>query len=331
MNYSTKTLLFELDALVESDEIHKHTKRITEIIKLLPEQLRDKVKEAVVYDSGWLFCGADFASLEDRISALQSKDTNKLKVYTDGFDGHCLRAYSYFSESMPDIDPSSVDSINSIKDLYPDLRQLSKEPTFLLTYDGTWHGLVHNSGFTPEKAKMIESRFHDLYKESAQWKMGIIDQATKDGYVTVAFGLRVRTPVLSQTILNTSKTPYEARKEARSAGNALGQSYCMLTNRAGIEVQEIILESKYSEEILPSCHIHDAQYFLAKNTAKHIHFLNTHLVKAMEWQELPEIMHPQVKLGGELSVFYPSWAKEIHIPKNASIEEITNIARGNKP
>ena len=34
---------------------------------------------------------------------------------------------------MPDIDPTSVASINSIEDKYPDLRQLSKAPTFLLT------------------------------------------------------------------------------------------------------------------------------------------------------------------------------------------------------
>ena len=47
--------------------------------------------------------GLDFASLEDRISALTTKDVNKLRVYTDGFDGHCLRAYSYFKDKMPDI------------------------------------------------------------------------------------------------------------------------------------------------------------------------------------------------------------------------------------
>ena len=41
--------------------------------------------------------------VEDRISALTTKDTNKCKVYTEGYDGHCLRAYNYFGEKMPDI------------------------------------------------------------------------------------------------------------------------------------------------------------------------------------------------------------------------------------
>ena len=52
---------------------------------------------------GWLWVGLDYASLEDHISALVTKDPNKLKVYTDEYDGHCLRAYSYWTSLMPDI------------------------------------------------------------------------------------------------------------------------------------------------------------------------------------------------------------------------------------
>jgi DNAP len=42
--------------------------------------------------------------VEDRISALTTKDPNKLDVYIKGFDGHCLRAYAYFKDQMPDIE-----------------------------------------------------------------------------------------------------------------------------------------------------------------------------------------------------------------------------------
>ena len=34
---------------------------------------------------------------------MTTKDPNKLRVYTEGFDGHCLRAFSYFRDQMPDI------------------------------------------------------------------------------------------------------------------------------------------------------------------------------------------------------------------------------------
>ena len=39
------------------------------------------VKTIFQANDGWLFCGADFSSLEDKINALLTKDPNKLAVY----------------------------------------------------------------------------------------------------------------------------------------------------------------------------------------------------------------------------------------------------------
>ncbi len=61
------------------------------------------IKKCFSPPDGWLLLGADFSSLEDRISALTTKDPNKLKVYTDGLDGHSFRAYNYYEEQMPNI------------------------------------------------------------------------------------------------------------------------------------------------------------------------------------------------------------------------------------
>lgn len=61
------------------------------------------VKKIFGAPKGYVFCGADQRSLEDRISALTTRDPNKLRVYTEDYDGHCLRAYSYFGDQMPDI------------------------------------------------------------------------------------------------------------------------------------------------------------------------------------------------------------------------------------
>lgn len=286
-----------------------------------------KVKECFKAPPGWLFVGLDFASLEDRISALQTRDPEKLKVYLDGYDGHCLRAYAYFGELMPDIDPNSVDSINSIAKKYKSLRQDGKTPTFALTYAGTAYAIMDQCGWAKEKAQMVEQRFKKLYHTSIEYVADKIQQASKDGYVTVAFGLRVRTPILKKTILKTRSTPKEAEAEARTAGNALGQSYCLLNSRASNEFMGKVRKSEHRLLIRPSAHIHDAQYFMIPENLAIIMYMNEHLVKAVEWQDDPNIYHPKVKLGGELSIFTPSWAWEMELPNGVTEEEFHELAQ----
>lgn len=283
-----------------------------------------KIKKCFEAPPGWIFCGLDFASLEDRISALTTKDPQKLKVYTDGYDGHSLRAYAYFGEQMPDIE-DTVESINSIQHKYKSLRSDSKAPTFLLTYGGTYMGLMKNCGFPEEKAKLTEKRYHDLYVVSDMWVQAKLDEAAKTGYVTAAFGLRVRTPLLAQVLRGTCKTPYEAEAEGRTAGNALGQSWCLLNNRAGSEFMRKVRASEFRLDIRPCIHIHDAQYFMIRDNMDTLQYTNKHLVEAVNWQDHPDIAHPEVGLGGELSLFYPTWANEIEIPNHATPEEVHQI------
>jgi DNA polymerase-1 len=274
---------------------------------------------------GWIFCGLDFASLEDRISALTTKDPQKLKVYTDGYDGHCLRAHAYFGDKMPDIDPNSVESINSIETKYKDYRQDSKAPTFALTYQGTFSTLMKNCGFTLTLAMAIEAAYRSLYHVSIKWVQDRLDQAAKDGYVTAAFGLRVRTPRLAQVVRGTSRTPKEAEAEGRTAGNALGQSWCLLNTRACVEFMGGVRESQYRLDIRPVSHIHDAQYYLVREDIGCLSYMNEHLVKAVQWQDHPDIWHDEVKLGGEVSVFFPTWAEEITIPNGANEDQIIEL------
>jgi DNA polymerase-1 len=268
--------------------------------------------------------GADFDSLEDKISALTTRDPNKLKVYTGGYDGHSLRAFAYFRDQLPGI-IDTVESINSIADKFPKLRQKSKEPTFLLTYGGTHHGLVINSGFKKLEALGIERNYHELYKVSDDWVQAKLIEATKNGYVTLAFGLRLRTPILAQSILTSTSVPYEAKAESRTAGNALGQSYGLLNSRAAIEMQQRVWDSPYALDILPICAIHDSQYFSVSDNAECIEWFNNNLIECMSWTGLPEIQHGIVKISATAEIFYPSWEVSTKLPNRSTQAEITTI------
>lgn len=222
---------------------------------------------------------------------------------------------------------AEVEIINSIKHSHKDLRQKSKTCTFALTYGGTPQTLVKNQGFSLEEAEQIYNAYHELYKESDEWVNKKLESAEQKGYVDVAFGLRVRTHKIKQALMGTSKTPHEAEAERRTAGNALGQSYGLLNTRAGIEFNEKVRNSPYREYIKPTAQIHDAQYFLIRDLPEVVLWVNKELNIAVSWQDEPGIRHPDVHLGGELSIFYPDWAHELVLPNELTEEKLIELVK----
>lgn len=283
------------------------------------------IKECFGFNiSGWLFGGADFNSLEDMISALTTRDPNKMKVYLDGYDGHCLRAYSYYGHQMSDIQ-DTVKSINSIKTKYPDLRQRSKNVTFALTYQGTSHTLINNLGLPKNEAITVEKNYHKLYKISDEWVNTRIQDATKNGYVTGAFNLKLRTPLLQMN--GPGKLHHKAAAEGRTAGNMLGQSYGMLNSRAANEFRERVWDSPYRYDILFCGQIHDAQYLIWRNTVAITKWVNDNIIDCMEWVGLVELQHPVVKIGAELDVFYPNWSQATTLKNGMTKQAIFNLCK----
>lgn len=270
---------------------------------------------------GWIFVGADFNALEDRIDALKTKDPNKLAVYTKGFDGHSWRACFYFSDIITGIDIQDPVSVKTVGKLFPQQRQDAKAPYFALTYQGTYKTLVKNCGFSVEVAKQIYTGHHTMYIVAKQATDEKIALACKQGYLDVAFGVRVRTPLLYRYGLSLSAS----QAEARSVGNAWGQSYGLLNTRAGIAFNRQARAE--SREVYPCAQIHDAQYFLARKEPELIHWVNQRLTHEMKWQEIEEIKHPEVGLSGELDVFRFSWAKGHTLKNDATLADVRNVLR----
>ena len=254
----------------------------------------------------------------DRISITQVSNT-------EGYDGHCLRAAYYFNIPVNLNDPKAV---NALKKTHPKERQESKAPTFALTYAGTWTTLVKNCGFSETQAKQIEANYHELYKESDDWAKQKLNLCCKQGYIDVAFGLRIRTPLLAKSVLGNSKTLREAEAEARSVGNAIsGQSYGLLNNRAAIAFMNRVWASEFKYDIFLVALVHDAVYVIMRDNVRVVEWVNKILIKEMAWQELPEIQHPQVKLGAELDIFYKGWHQPITLPNNANAQQIKQYCK----
>lgn len=218
--------------------------------------------------------------------------------------------------------------INSIGKKYKHFRDSSKPVTFAMAYGGTPYTLKNNCGFSDAEAQEIADRYHLLYKESDQWISDKLQECCETGYATVAFGLRIRTPLLAKSILNTGATANESNSEARSVGNAIsGQSYGLLNNRAAIAFMQKVWESEFKYDIFLVSLIHDAIYLMVKDNVEVIKWVNDNLIEEMQWQELPEIQHDEVKLGAELDIYYPNWSTPITLDNNIEIQAIKETVK----
>ena len=186
---------------------------------------------------------------------------------------------------------------------------------------------MKNCGFSEEEAKRIEANYHALYQVSDAWTEDLIENAKKVGYIPLAFGGRIRTPLLAKTVGNGRSVPFSAMKEARSAGNAATQSYCFLTLRAFNEFIDRLWASPFIYDVFTAGTIHDAIYLMCRNDVKAVKWVNDNLIDCMAWQELDEIKHPSIRLSSSLEIYWPSWANKVKVPNNISETEIKTICQ----
>lgn len=242
--------------------------------------------------------------------------------------GHCLRSYWYFKDQMPDIDPNCAESINSIEHRYPKLRSESKPITFRFQYLGGWQGLIKEYGFSAEFSQQAYNNYRTLYKDAFKWNDALIKKAAEQGYVTLAFGLRLRTPTLVNTVIGSKHLPPQVAADIRTVINAAsGQSYCMLSERAGVDMQQRIIAQNLIGVVKPSIHVHDSLFFITKRDPEILKWLNDNLVDAISYQDLPEIRHDELKLTGESTLHMPSWCDSVPVRCNASVDDFTNLLK----
>ena len=177
-------------------------------------------------------------------------------------------------------------------------------------------------GYSEKKAKFIERSHLKLYKVYYAYVDSMLDRAETTGFVRLAFGLKLRTPKIKAGVLGgVSKNDIE--QERRSAGNALFQSYGLLTLRAFSSFMRKVWNHKdYYNQIFPVITIYDSIYLDIPNDLDCLYWVNKHLIEAMDNIDgCPELEHTDVSLGAELEVM-SSWDKPVKILNRSSKEVI---------
>lgn len=173
-----------------------------------------------------------------------------------------------------------------------------------------------------EQALDIERNYHKMYSVSDDWLKSRLEEAADQGYVEVAYGLRVYCSAISKSILNSKYTPKIVAKHIRTIGNALCQSYGQLTVDAGMKFLTRVYEAGLQDKVRLCCTIHDALYPMWVDTPEITKWVNDNLVECMEdISELPELQG-DIPLISDLEYFAPSWAKCKPLPKFGSLEQI---------
>jgi DNA polymerase-1 len=188
---------------------------------------------------------------------------------------------------------------------------------------------MNNQGYDEEKAKRLEEAYHNLYKVYFAKLKQITDQAAIDGFVTVAYGLRIDAPAIAKSVLGTKVTPATVEAEVRSLSNAICQSYGQMNTFAADDFMRRVWDSKWKYDIKIQALIHDAIYLFAPQDLECIEWVNQNLIECMCMQMEDNIKGSDVKLEANLDVHYPTWAQALELPNNASVDtiktEVTNF------
>lgn len=73
--------------------------------------------------------------------------------------------------------------------------------------------------------------------------------------------------------------------------------------------------------------IKDACYYLVRNDVDILLKLNELCVKEANWNDHPDIYHPEVGLGGQLDVFYPDWSNPLTLPEECTEEQLYELVQ----
>jgi len=277
------------------------------------------VKQCFTAPEGYVIYAIDYSALEDRVIASLTRDVNKCNVFTEGLDGHCLNAYGYFKEEIAKEMPITGDTVTDVKKFFDlqehgnktlkAIRQKGKPATFGLSYGSYPPKVANTLKISLAAATAIFDRYHnELYSGITDYRENyVLPTATENGNIHMGLGCYINTD--------------NPDRDIRTLHNATCQFWSILTLLAINKIHQLIDEAGLRKEIQCISTIYDSIYFVVKDDAETIKWLNDRIVPAM----LVDFMEDQTipnEAAGEIGY---DWADMNLIPNEASKDEIKSI------
>ena len=145
-----------------------------------------KIRAAFVANNkGHLLVSADYSQIELRILAHLSQDRKLMDAFADGTDIHTATASQLF-----DTPPEAVTE---------EMRRRAKTVNFGVIYGMSPFGLAQELGISSSEAKNYIDRYFQLHPGVRQYTDSVVEQATKEGFVTTLLGRKREIPELRRS------------------------------------------------------------------------------------------------------------------------------------
>lgn len=209
-----------------------------------------RIKSCIVSRPGMVFVGADYAQLEPRVFASQSKDWRLMECFRKGEDFYSVIGMEVFEK----YDCSLIKSDkNSFAKKHPVLRDISKVVGLSSTYGTTAFRMAPTIGKTTQEAQEVIDSYFDKFPDVYKFMLDSHTEAKKNGRVCNLFGRPRRMPEalnITKRFGNTphAELPYEIRNILNLAVNHRVQSTAAsLMNRAAVAVYDKIQQKGWND------------------------------------------------------------------------------------
>lgn len=217
--------------------------RLSSSGKLNMQQLpRDSklVKGCIRANKGWKIISQDLVTGEMYIAAVLSGDKKLQDIFHSGQDFH-----STIGKMVYNLDCT----IDQVKTLFPQARQISKTLAFAILYGAGPDKVADTAGISLLEAKELINWYYKTFKQLKKWLDNQKKFIEEHGFIYSAFGRKRRVPNVF------SSTRHIKEHAVRSAINFLVQSVASDINLiAAMNMQAFIEENKMKAKIIALVH-----------------------------------------------------------------------------